>query len=273
MDFKSKYVSKKTDSRGLIQFSADENEVWHDLFKRMEKLLPDYACQEFIDGLRLLNIQPDSVPQLPDMNERLFDATGWRVAAVPALIPEHEFFTLLANKQFPAATFIRTREEFDYVTEPDIFHEYFGHCPMLTNQAYADFSEAYAKLVLESSPVEARLLQRLYWFTLEFGLIQTDAWLKSYGGGILSSHKETVYAVDSDIPVRKPLGDGLEALRTPYRIDHMQVSYFVINSLDDLYSLRSQDMHVLMARARELGEHPPRFPVEEGNPCIHIRCC
>ena len=148
------------------------------------------------------------------MTEAFKQTTGWSVVPVPAMIKPEQFFELLANKKFPAATFIRTPEDLDYLQEPDIFHEFFGHCPMITYQPFADFMQTYGKLALLAKTEHRSFLSRLFWFTVEFGLIQTDQGVRCYGGGILSSKNETVYAVESDIPQRKPF-DLIEVLRTP----------------------------------------------------------
>lgn len=215
---------------------------------------------------------PDSIPQLPDVNARLKELTGWQVKAVDALISHEEFFNLLVNRIFPAATFIRSMEEFDYVTEPDIFHELYGHCPMLTEPKFADFVQAYAQKVLELPKEEWPLLQRLFWFTVEFGLIKTPEGVRAYGGGILSSHQETVYAVESDIPQRKPF-EVLDILRTPYRIDMLQPIYFVLESYQQLFDFLNSETDSVLQKAHELGEHEPTFPVEKDNPNIHIFYC
>lgn len=271
--FASKYVSKQPDSNGLIAYTSQEHDTWRVLFERMMTLVPNYACDEFNEGLQKLNITAEHIPQLPDINQRLQHITGWGVEPVPALIPIDEFFELLVNKRFPAATFIRIPEELDYVQEPDIFHELFGHCPLLTNQAFADFTQAYGKLALSMNDEDRVLMQRLYWFTVEFGLIKTAGSIKSYGGGILSSFSETQYAVDSDQARRYPLADGVEALRTPYRIDILQPVYFYLDSFEQLYSIIKNNPEVMLSKARKLGEHTPFFSVDEDDPAIHIYAC
>jgi phenylalanine-4-hydroxylase len=185
---------------------------------------------------------------------------------VPALIDFQAFFELMANKKFPAATFIRTRKELVYLQEPDIFHEIFGHCPLITLPVYADFMYEYAKLGLKANHKDRVMLARLYWFTVEFGLIQTNDGLRIYGGGILSSHGESKYCLDSDKPLRKHL-DAIEAFRTPYRIDIFQPVYFVINDLAELFNLIELDLMAKVNEARELGMHPPLFepkPKDDG---------
>lgn len=272
MEFVSKYISHEPDAQGLITYSAAENHVWQKLYNRQLAILPGRACAEFMHGLECLDLSTDRIPQLPDVSRRLEDLTGWQVQPVAALISAREFFELLAKRRFPAATFIRCEEELDYVQEPDIFHELFGHCPMLTNPVYAEFVCNYAQRVLSFPESEWPLLQRLFWFTVEFGLIQTKEGLRAYGGGILSSITETPYSVESDIPLRI-LFDPVAAFRTPYRIDRLQITYFVINNYETLYELVINDLPSLIKRARELKEFSPLFPVDPHNPSVHILAC
>lgn len=272
MEFESQYVAHEPDNNGYIKYSDDENEVWHTLYTRQIDLLEGRAASAYIDGLKALELPTDTIPQLPDINEKLQSTTGWQVVPVAALISAREFFELLADRKFPAATFIRHKGSLNYVKEPDIFHEIFGHCPMLTSKVYADFMHAYAKRVLTFDEAEWPLLQRFFWFTVEFGLIQEKAGMRAYGGGILSSIGETVYSVESSEAMRV-LFDPLVIFRMPYRIDNLQPVYFVIDNYETLYQFMSADWTALMARARDLGEYAPYFPVEENNPSVHIRAC
>ncbi|KTC98932.1 phenylalanine-4-hydroxylase [Legionella geestiana] len=272
MEFVSRYVSHTPDSAGFVAYSEAEHHVWSLLYRRLKPLLPGRACESFIKGLSALGLSEDVIPQLPDVSKRLQDTTGWAVEAVPSLISARAFFTLLAAKKFPAATFIRVEEELDYVQEPDIFHELFGHCPMLTDKVYADFVHAYAVRVLSFPEADWPLLQRLFWFTVEFGLIKTQAGLRAFGGGILSSVGETVWCVESDVPLRVCF-DPVSAFRMPYRIDEMQKVYFVIDDYEQLYRFVESDIAAYLARARALGEFPPFFPVTPENPNIHILAC
>ena len=272
MAFMSRYVAKKPDSKGMIQYEEEENHIWHVLYQRQIDLLPKRACDEFIQGLDLLALTSDRIPQLPDLSQRLKKLTGWEIVPVAALISAREFFGLLAHRQFPAATFIRHIDELNYVKEPDIFHELFGHCPMLTNPVYADFVHQYAVLVLSFPEVDWPLLQRLFWFTVEFGLIKTKAGLRAYGGGILSSILETSYSVESDEAMRV-MFDPVVVFRTPYRIDRLQSIYFVIDDYQILYDFVHLNVGALMERARKLGEYPALFPVDLNNPNIHILAC
>ena len=260
----SKYVSKEPDSNGIRHYTDEENAIWQELYTRQEKLLPGKACQEYMDALEKLNLPKDRVPQLTEVSDTLRAHTGWEVEGVPALISFKKFFTLLANKKFPAATFIRTREEFDYLQEPDIFHEVFGHCPLLTNQVYADFMQKYGEFGLKVAKEDRSMLARLYWFTVEFGLMKQPEGMRIYGAGVLSSVGESDYAVNSDTPERKKL-DLVTAFRTPYRIDIYQPIYFVIEGFDELFDLVKNEQQLLDAieEARKLGEFEPKFPPKE----------
>lgn len=254
----SKYQAKQPDSKGFVKYSDEEQAVWYDLYTRQMPLLAERACPEYLAGIEALGLTPNEIPQIPDVNKKLHALSGWEVKAVPALINFQSFFELMANKQFPAATFIRTRDEMDYLQEPDIFHEIFGHCPMITLPVYANFMHEYALLGLKASHADRVMLARLYWFTVEFGLIQSGNSRKIYGGGILSSHGESQYCLDSDIPLIKPL-DTIEAFRTPYRIDIMQPLYFVIDNFSDLYKLSKLNLITQIQEARNLGMHAPLF--------------
>ncbi|MFZ4713267.1 MAG: phenylalanine 4-monooxygenase [Bacteriovoracaceae bacterium] len=256
----TKYISKYPNNQGVIEWSTDEDKTWNTLIHRQNKIVMNRASDEFIHGLDVIDFSKNSVPQHKILNDRLRDLTGWAVEPVAALIPANEFFTLLANKKFPAASFIRIPEELDYIQEPDIFHEFYGHVPLLTNKAYADFMEKFGKLALTVDPGWRRRLFRLFWFTIEFGLVQTDKGIRAYGGGMLSSVSETVYCIDSPIPKRVPF-NALECLRTPYRIDIIQPQYFVLNHFNDLFSILDQDIKVLMKEAKALGDYPPLFEV------------
>ncbi len=255
----TKYVAKPMDDKGRIAWTEEENEIWHDLITRQRSVIKDRACQDYLDGLEQLNLPNDRVPQLEEVSSVLRKATGWEVAWVPALISFGKFFELLANKKFPCATFIRSREEFDYLQEPDIFHEIFGHTPLLTNPYFAEFTHTYGRLGLEASKEDRVFLARMYWFTVEFGLIQRPEGLRIYGGGILSSPGETIYALDSDKPERQPF-DLMNVLRTPYRIDIMQPIYFVIEDMQQLFEIAQMDIMSYVQKAKALGLFPPKFP-------------
>jgi len=258
----SQYVSRVPDASGQVRYTDDENAIWAELYARQEKAIVGRACDEFLHGLDLLALPKHRVPQLPEVSKVLKRETGWEVAYVHALIPFSEFFALLADRKFPAATFVRTRDELDYLKEPDIFHEIFGHTPLLTNPAFAEFTHTYGKLGLAASKEDRVFLARMYWFTVEFGLMQKPGEaLKIYGGGILSSIGETEYAI-SDKPQRKPF-NIVDALRTPYRIDIMQPLYYVLDSLADLQAVTRMDIMAKVAEAKRLGLHEPLFAPKE----------
>ncbi|MCG8435116.1 MAG: phenylalanine 4-monooxygenase [Gammaproteobacteria bacterium] len=258
----TKYASKKPDENGLFQYTDEENSIWRELILQQKEILPGRACDEYMEALERMNFPEDRVPQVKDVSEVLRKHTGWEVAPVPALINFDKFFALLADKKFPAATFIRTREEMEYLQEPDVFHEIFGHTPLLTDSRFAEFTHAYGKAGLKASKEDRVMLARLYWFTVEFGLINTAKGLRTYGAGIVSSIGETPYSIESDVPQRKPF-DPVDLLRTPYRIDIFQTVYFVIDSLDDLFEVAHMDLFELIEEARRLGMHEPTFPPKE----------
>lgn len=255
----SKYQAKVVDEHGLIGYSEAEDKVWSTLYTRQMELLPGRVCQPFLDGLDLLGLPSDHVPQPKTLSKRLDELTGWSIEPVPALINFDRFFALLSEKRFPAASFIRNEEDLDYLQEPDIFHEVFGHVTMLTHQAFADFTEAYGKAGLAASPADRVLLARLYWFTVEFGLIQTPQGVRICGGGIASSPGETIHALESDAPIRRSFVP-LDALRTPYRIDIFQSVYYILDRMDDLFDLASTDLLALIQQARALGDFTPTYP-------------
>ena len=261
-----KYISKTANDAGYIDYSVEENGTWKILYERQTQIIQKRACKEFLHGLSVLNMSKNAIPQLPDINNRLRKLTGWQVERVPALIGFERFFELLANRKFPAATFIRRREELDYIREPDIFHELFGHCPLLTNQNYADFSQHYGQLGLAASNKDRAMLARLYWFTIEFGLVREANTLKIYGGGILSSTQESCYSLESDKPVRTPL-DVIDLFRTHYRIDQLQKNYFIIEQLADLQQLTTINLKQLIERARFMGMKASNYDPNEGAAC------
>ncbi|MBS8267312.1 phenylalanine 4-monooxygenase [Halomonas litopenaei] len=252
------YQAREPDADGIIHWSEVENRTWQTLMERQLTLIEGRVCQQYLDGLERLGLPSDRIPQLGDVDRVLQQATGWQTAQVPALIPFDTFFQLLANRRFPVATFIRTPEELDYLKEPDIFHEIFGHCPMLTNEAFAEFTATYGRIGLAAEPKDRVYLARLYWMTVEFGLVDTPDGRRIYGGGIISSPKETLHAL-SDTPAHAPF-DALDALRTPYRIDILQPLYYVLDSLDRLQELSRRDLMALVEEAKALGLFEPRFP-------------
>lgn len=259
----TKYVARLPDEDGLIRYSDEEHQVWKELITRQKRALPGRACRKYIEALDKLELPEDRIPQCRDVGRVLRDCTGWDVVPVPALINFTDFFHLLAAKKFPAASFIRSREEMEYLQEPDIFHEIFGHTPLLTDPRFAAFTHAYGRAGAAARKEDRPMLARLYWFTVEFGLIRRpDEGLRTYGAGIVSSIGETQYALHGDAPLRKPF-DPVDALRTPYRIDIFQPIYFVIESFDTLFEVAQMDLLALIDEARRLGMHAPAYPPKE----------
>lgn len=218
-------------------YTAEDHSIWRTLFERQLRTLEGKVAQEYLDGLEALGIGPEGVPDFAAMNARLKKITGWEVVAVPGLIPSRPFFQMLANRQFPAGTFIRSREQLDYLEEPDIFHDVFGHVPLLTNPAYADYMNEYGRVGLKGMDRKAvKFLARLNWYTIEFGLIRKREGVRIYGAGIVSSYGEAKY-VAQDTSAHELGFDLTRVLKTGYYIDDFQASYFVIDSFEDLFQL------------------------------------
>lgn len=223
-----------TISQNWDAFTADEHAMWDRLFARQSDMLPGRAADAFLRGIDVLRLEKPGIPDYRELNARLTAATGWQVVAVPGLVPDDVFFDHLANRRFPAGNFIRTPEQLDYLQEPDVFHDVFGHVPMLADPVFADYMVAYGEGGLRSLKFDAlKQLARLYWYTVEFGLIREAEGLRIYGAGIVSSYAESVFALDSDSPNRIGF-DLARVMRTDYRIDDFQQNYFVIDSLEQL---------------------------------------
>lgn len=243
-------ASDYTCEQNLALYTADDHETYRRLYARQLSQLPGLACQEFIDAVAELG-KPDRIPSFDAISERLLKATGWRIVGVPGLIPEEAFFALLADRRFPVTDWMRKPEEFDYVVEPDVFHDLFGHVPLLFNPTFADYMQAYGAGGLKASRLDAcELLARLYWYTVEFGLIATSRGLRAYGAGILSSAGELRYSVTSPEPRR--VGFELQRLmRSRYRIDAFQASYFVIDSFQQLFHATEPDFTPIYQQVRD----------------------
>jgi phenylalanine-4-hydroxylase len=257
LNTKHVYESLPLDEFGNASYTEIENKTWTFLLNRQNELIPKYAVKEFIDGVKILDFK-NRIPQQHEVTKILNTYTGWGIEPVPAVIQPEYFFTLLANKKFPAANFIRIEKDIDYIMEPDVFHEVYGHCPLLTVKAYADFMEEFGKIALSCDEKTRRRLFRLFWFTIEFGLFKIDDEFKIYGGGILSSKSEVIYSATSEIPIREPL-DPLKALLTPFRIDILQPKYFYIESYNDLYDLLKYDIVDLAKKSLALKDDPKLF--------------
>ena len=239
-------------------YTADEHKVWDTLYERLMQVLPGRAAPEFLNGLTALKLDRGGIPNFEEMSDELEALTGWRVVAVPGLVPDDVFFDHLANCRFPAGNFIRKPDQLDYIQEPDVFHDVFGHVPMLTDPVFANYMKAYGEGGLRSlRHASLKNLAALYWYTVEFGLIQTDQGLRIYGAGIVSSPAESVFSLEDESPNR--IGFELERLmRTDYRIDDFQQSYFVIDSYDQLFrSTVDTDFAPLYAQMHGRFDHKP----------------
>ncbi len=231
-------------------FTAEDHRVWDLLFARQQAKLAGRTVSEFEEGLDVLRLAHPGIPRLDEINERLFERTGWTVVAVPGLVPDEVFFEHLSHRRFPAGNFIRKAAQLDYLEEPDIFHDVFGHVPMLASPRVGDFMQALGKEGLRAHASGAiHRLARLYWYSVEFGLARENGELRIYGAGLASSFGEAGFALDSDQPRRRRF-DLARVIRTRYRSDAFQRAYFVIDSFDDLLEqLRAADLPALYAEA------------------------
>ena len=222
-------------------FTPEEHDRWDRLYARQNALLPGRACKEFMEGIEKLELSKSGIPNFDDLSDRLEKLTGWRVVAVPDLVPDEVFFDHLANRRFPAGNFIRSEEQLDYLQEPDVFHDVYGHVPLLANPVFADYMEAYGKGGQRAMGQGVlKNLARLYWYTVEFGLIKTDEGMRIYGAGILSSKSESIYCLEDDSPNRI-MFDLKRLMQTDYIIDDFQQTYWVINSFEELLEATYQD--------------------------------
>ena len=223
--------------QGWEDYTAEEHATWDTLFARQTALLPGRASDAYLNGLQALRLSDAGIPNFEDLSERLMKLTGWQVVAVPGLVPDEVFFDHMANRRFVAGNFIRRPDQLDYLQEPDVFHDVFGHVPMLADPVFADYLEAYGKGGQRAMQHDAlRYLGRLYWYTVEFGLIAEPDGLRIYGSGIVSSFAESKFALDDPSPHRIAF-DLPRVMRTEYRIDDFQQNYFVIPSFDELLRL------------------------------------
>jgi phenylalanine-4-hydroxylase len=238
-------------------YTPEEHAVWKTLFERQGRLLPGRACDEFVRGMQDLPIGPGQIPDFEQLSEVLMKRTGWQVVAVPGLVPDDVFFEHLAHRRFPAGHFIRKPHELDYLEEPDVFHDVFGHVPMLMNPVIADYIQAYGEGGLRAKRLGVlEKLARVYWYTVEFGLVKQSDGLRVYGAGIASSATETVFSVEDPSPNR--VGFALErVMRTRYRIDDFQETYFVLDHLDALLELAQIDFAPVYERVAHAGDFEP----------------
>ena len=254
----TKYAAKTPGPDGRIAYSAEDDAVWADLYARQEPEIRHHMARPYLEGFDRIALPHDRVPQCVEVTATLQTLTGWRVAPVPALIGFDTFFDMLANKTFPAASFIRSREDFDYIEEPDIFHELFGHTPLLTDARFAAFSNAIGHAGSQCAPEDYSWLIRLYWFTIEFGLLREGSEIKALGSGLASSPEELKWSRSGQAELR-PF-DIIDILRTPYRIDIPQPVYFVLDDPDTLFASAQRDLMADIRTAHSLGLHAPKYP-------------
>ena len=230
-------------------YTSADHATWATLFERQREILVDRAAREFLENQQKFGMTPQAIPKFTDLNRVLKKATGWELIGVEGLLPELTFFDHLANRRFPVTWWIRKPEQIDYISEPDLFHDLFGHVPLLLNPVFADYMQAYGKGGVKAhgiGPEALANLTRLYWYTVEFGLIQQDDGLRIYGSGIVSSKGESIHCLESPAPNR--IGFDLKRImRTRYRIDTYQKTYFVIDSYEQLMRATEPDFTPLYA--------------------------
>jgi phenylalanine-4-hydroxylase len=249
-------------------YSAAEHDRWDRLFRRQCEVTHGRACQTALDAMATLELSASGIPDMAQLSDRLEPLTGWRIVPVAELVPDDVFFNHLANRRFPAGAFIRPEAEFDYLQEPDIFHDIFGHVPMLSNPVFADFMEAYGKGGQRAMQLgQLHNLARLYWYTVEFGLIRESGGLRTYGAGILSSPNETVFALEADSPNRIEF-DLPRVMRTKYIIDDFQQTYFVIDSFEALLEACYQDFGSVYADVKGMPDFEPH-EISLGDDVLH----
>ena len=235
-------------------YTPEQHALWRRLYARQASLVPRYACREFNEALAVLDFGA-AIPRFDEVNVKLHAATRWEVVAVPGLLPDLTFFEHLANRRFPVTVWLREPEEFDYIVEPDVFHDFFGHVPMLFNPVFADYIQAYGRGGIKAHELGAiEMLARLYWYTVEFGLIEGPQGLRAYGAGILSSGGELPYCIDSADPNRIGF-DLLRIMQTRYKIDTYQETYFVIRDFGELFDATEPDFTPYYAQLRGREPH------------------
>jgi phenylalanine-4-hydroxylase len=250
------------------RYTSVDHGVWRQLFERQGALLKGRACNEFLAGLAGLGATRDSIPHFAKLTDALMKATGWQIVAVPGLVPDDVFFGHLAARRFPVTWWIRKPEQMDYLQEPDAFHDIYGHVPLLMNPVFGDYMQAYGEGGLKALKQGAlNYLARLYWYTVEFGLIRTREGLRIYGSGIVSSRGESVYCLESHSPNRIGF-DLLRIMHTGYRLDTFQKSYFVIDSFDELFAATRPDFTPYYEQLRKLPQIPSG-DIVEGDRVIH----
>jgi phenylalanine-4-hydroxylase len=236
--------------------TAEEHHLWQQLFQRQSQVAQRYAAMAFLDGMHNLDMSPDRIPDFEGASKRLRALTGWEIVAVPGLIPDDAFFSHLAHRRFPVTVWIREPHEIDYLVEPDVFHDFFGHVPLLTQPIFAEYLQAYGAKGTEAMRLGAtKILARLFWYMVEFGLIRENGEIKAYGAGMLSSATETAFSVDSPKPHRV-MFDLARVMGTDFRIDDFQSTYFVLDRFDDLFTAMNQPFAPLYAMLKTAAPIP-----------------
>lgn len=245
------------------EYTRAEHDMWDKLYARQTDMLGDRACKEFYDGLKQLGIDKGGIPDFRELNPKLEALTGWNLIAVPGLIPDDAFFTHLANRRFPVGRFIRKPDELDYLEEPDIFHDVYGHAPLLALPVFGDYMAAYGRGGLRAMKFDAlENITRLYWHTVEFGLIGQDDDIKIFGAGIVSSYSESVFSLEARSPNR--IRFNLERImRTKYRYDDFQQNYFVIDSFESLFNETQKDFEPIYHHVKALPDIEAGDTIEE----------
>ncbi|TFW02371.1 phenylalanine 4-monooxygenase [Oxalobacteraceae bacterium OM1] len=236
-------------------YTPEQHELWRRLYQRQAKLVPGRACEEFIKSLAAMNAA-DELPRFDRTTEALYKATKWEIVAVPGLIPDLTFFQHLANRRFPVTVWLRNPEEFDYIVEPDVFHDFFGHVPLLFDPVFADYLQKFGQGGLKALDQDAlTYLARLYWYTVEFGLMHTPQGLRIYGAGILSSGGEVEYSLTNPAPRRVAM-EVERVMRTQYKIDSYQETYFVIRDFQQLFDATEPDFTPYYDRLKQVEALP-----------------
>lgn len=256
----AQYVVKQD----MADYTPEQHALWRKLYERQAKLLPGRACDVFIESLALMGAA-DGIPDFEKTSEQLLAATGWRIVAVPGLVPDYTFFEHLAARRFPVTVWLREPHEFDYIVEPDVFHDFFGHVPLLFNPVFADHLQEYGKGGLKAMGLDGlKFLGRLYWYTIEFGLIQSPQGLRAYGAGILSSGGEIVHCLTSEEP-RRIAFDVERVMNTQYKIDSYQETYFVIQDFKQLFADTAPDFTPIYARLQQRESYPANTLLSDEN--------
>lgn len=233
-------------------YSTEAQDTWRTLLRRQSGLARQHACPAFLTGLARLDIG-ERIPDFARVSDALERRTGWRIVGVPGLIPDAAFYGHLAQRRFPVTVWIRRRDEIDYLVEPDLFHDFFGHVPLLADPVFADYMQAYGQRGIEAGAANVHRLARLYWYTVEFGMIRSGTGLKVFGAGIISSARETLHAMESPVPARIPF-EVRRVMRTAYEIDRLQRTYFVLDDFTQLFEATQADFPALYSALAAMPE-------------------